>query len=203
MTSFIALHIALSARLGLSGGNRLAEIKPIPNQAYKGRTRATPIQSAHIYVTVLRDHRPRRAPRPLFPSASSFRSKLWLMDSCSAHRCQKAADRLRSHWPSVVLVHCMPVAALHFLLPTGHENILAMTDSRSGRSLVSIPNSSPFSRSTMLPFTSTASPPASLAIRKAPSASVESIEPRPPRPCEVGRPKGRRRKSRRQSQDFF
>src|SRR5207245_979536 len=49
----------------------------------------------------------------------------------------------------------------------------------------------------------TASPPASLAIRKAPSASVESIEPRPPRPCEVGRPKGRRRKSRRQSHEFF
>src|SRR5437899_561988 len=49
----------------------------------------------------------------------------------------------------------------------------------------------------------TASPPASLAIRKAPSASVESIEPRPPRPCEVGRPKGRRRKSRRQSHKFF
>src|SRR3989475_2934064 len=49
----------------------------------------------------------------------------------------------------------------------------------------------------------TASPPAPLAIRKAPSASVESIEPRPPRPCEVGRPKGRRRKSRRQSHKFF
>src|SRR2546426_1077721 len=49
----------------------------------------------------------------------------------------------------------------------------------------------------------TASPPASLAIRKAPSASVESIEPRPPRPCEVGRPKGRRRKSRRQSHNFL
>src|SRR5437870_252098 len=49
---------------------------------------------------------------------------------------------------------------------------------------------SPFSRSTRFPFTSTASPPAPLAIRKAPSASVESIEPRPPRPCEVGRPKG-------------
>src|SRR2546422_9103742 len=48
-----------------------------------------------------------------------------------------------------------------------------------------------------------ASPPASLAIRKAPSASVESIEPRPPRPCEVGRPKGRRRKNRRQSHNFF
>src|SRR5437870_60400 len=49
----------------------------------------------------------------------------------------------------------------------------------------------------------TASPPAPLAIRKAPSASVESIEPRPPRPCEVGRPKGRRRKNRRQSHKFF
>src|SRR3989454_912286 len=49
----------------------------------------------------------------------------------------------------------------------------------------------------------TASPPASLAIRKAPSASVESIEPRPPRPCEVGRPKGRRRKNRRQSHNFL
>src|SRR5207302_9311536 len=48
-----------------------------------------------------------------------------------------------------------------------------------------------------------ASPPASLAIRKAPSASVESIEPRPPRPCKVGRPKGRRRKNRRQSHTFF
>src|SRR5207245_10610404 len=49
----------------------------------------------------------------------------------------------------------------------------------------------------------TASPPASLPIRKAPSASVESIQPRPPQPCEVGRPKGRRRKNRRQSHKFF
>src|SRR3989449_677538 len=87
-----------------------------------------------------------------------------------------------------------PMAALYFLLPTG--------DSRSGRRSL-IPNSSPFSRSTRFPFTSTPSPPASLPIRKAPSASVESIEPRPPRPCEVGRPKGRRRKSRRQSHKFF
>src|SRR2546430_11550055 len=30
--------------------------RSIPNQAYQGRTRATPIQSAQIYVTVLRDH---------------------------------------------------------------------------------------------------------------------------------------------------
>src|SRR2546425_10030232 len=59
------------------------------------------------------------------------------------------------------------------------------------------------SRSTRFPFTSTASPPAPLAIRKAPSASVESIQPRPPRPCEVGRPKGRRRKSRPISHIFF
>src|SRR3989475_9872716 len=48
----------------------------------------------------------------------------------------------------------------------------------------------------------TASPPAPLAIRKAPSASVESIQPRPPQPCDVGRPKGRRRKNRRQSHKF-
>src|SRR5438445_2955971 len=76
----------------------------------------------------------------------------------------------------------------------------AIVDEEAG---VSIPNSSPFSRSTRFPFTSTASPPAPLAIRKAPSASVESIQPRPPQPCEVGRPKGRRRKNRRQSHKFF
>src|SRR5947209_1380483 len=56
----------------------------------------------------------------------------------------------------------------------------AIVDEEAG---VSIPNSSPFSRSTMLPFTSTPSPPAPLAIREAPS--------------------GRRRKSRRQSHKFF
>src|SRR3989449_6786377 len=87
-----------------------------------------------------------------------------------------------------------PMAALHFLLPTG--------DSRSGRRSL-IPNSSPFSRSTRFPFTSTASPPAPLAIRTAPSTSVESIQPRPPQPCEVGRQKGRRRKNRRQPHNFF
>src|SRR5712691_515771 len=100
MTSLIALRIALSARLGLSGGNRLAEIKPIPNRAYQGRARATPIQSAHIYVTVLRDH-PGQGGRPArFSPQPSFRS-----NNCSAHRGQKAADRLHSHWLSVVLVH--------------------------------------------------------------------------------------------------
>lgn len=29
----------------------------------------------------------------------------WIMDNCSAHRGEKAADRLRSQWPNVVLVH--------------------------------------------------------------------------------------------------
>src|SRR2546425_9062877 len=53
-----------------------------------------------------------------------------------------------------------------------------------------------------VPRSRTASPPAPLAIRKAPSASVESIQPRPPQPCEVGRPKGRRRKNRR-NLNFF
>src|SRR5438128_8321993 len=34
-------------------------------------------------------------------------------------------------------------------------------------------------------------------LRMSASASVESIQPRPPRPCEVGRPKGRRKENRR------
>jgi hypothetical protein len=29
----------------------------------------------------------------------------WIMDNCSAHRGQKAVDRLRSQWPNVILVH--------------------------------------------------------------------------------------------------
>ncbi len=35
----------------------------------------------------------------------SARRVFWIMDNGSAHRGQKAADRLRSQWPSVVLVH--------------------------------------------------------------------------------------------------
>ncbi len=35
----------------------------------------------------------------------SARRVFWIMDNCSAHRGQKAVDRLRSQWPSVVLVH--------------------------------------------------------------------------------------------------
>ena len=29
----------------------------------------------------------------------------WIMDNCSAHRGQKAADRLRDKWPNAILVH--------------------------------------------------------------------------------------------------
>jgi len=29
----------------------------------------------------------------------------WIMDNCSAHRGQKAVDRLRSQWPNVTLIH--------------------------------------------------------------------------------------------------
>src|SRR2546422_11376646 len=84
MTYFSSLHIGLWARLGLSGGNRLAEIKPIPNQAYQGRTRATPIQSAQIYVTVLRDHPAQD--RPPSRRRSLLRSHRLTPRNPSAHR---------------------------------------------------------------------------------------------------------------------
>ena len=29
----------------------------------------------------------------------------WIMDNCSAHRGQKAAQRIRSRWPNAILVH--------------------------------------------------------------------------------------------------
>ena len=29
----------------------------------------------------------------------------WIMDNCSAHRGQKAAQRIRSQWPNATLVH--------------------------------------------------------------------------------------------------
>ncbi len=33
------------------------------------------------------------------------RRVFWIMDNCSAHRGNKAAERLRTRWPSAVLVH--------------------------------------------------------------------------------------------------
>ena len=35
----------------------------------------------------------------------SARRVFWIMDNCSAHRGQKAVDRLRSQWPNLLLVH--------------------------------------------------------------------------------------------------
>ena len=35
----------------------------------------------------------------------SARRVFWIMDNCSAHRGQKAVDRLRSQWPNVLLIH--------------------------------------------------------------------------------------------------
>ena len=35
----------------------------------------------------------------------SARRVFWIMDNCSAHRGQKAVDRLRSQWPNLILVH--------------------------------------------------------------------------------------------------
>lgn len=41
-------------------------------------------------------------------SSEPYRSAsrvFWIMDNCSSHRGQKAAERLRSKWPTTVLVH--------------------------------------------------------------------------------------------------
>ena len=35
----------------------------------------------------------------------SARRVFWIMDNCSAHRGQKAAQRFRSQWPNAILVH--------------------------------------------------------------------------------------------------
>jgi transposase len=35
----------------------------------------------------------------------SARRVFWIMDNCSAHRGQKAANRLRDRWPNLILIH--------------------------------------------------------------------------------------------------
>jgi hypothetical protein len=35
----------------------------------------------------------------------SARRVFWIMDNCSAHRGQRAADRLRDRWPNLILIH--------------------------------------------------------------------------------------------------
>jgi DDE superfamily endonuclease len=37
--------------------------------------------------------------------ALSARRVFWIIDSCSAHRGQKAVHRLRDRWPNVILIH--------------------------------------------------------------------------------------------------
>jgi len=36
---------------------------------------------------------------------NTARRVFWIMDNCSAHRGQQAADRFRSKWPNAILVH--------------------------------------------------------------------------------------------------
>jgi hypothetical protein len=35
----------------------------------------------------------------------SARRVFWIMDNCSAHRGQRAADRFRTQWPNAILIH--------------------------------------------------------------------------------------------------
>ena len=35
----------------------------------------------------------------------SARRVFWIMDNCSAHRGQRAADRFRAQWPNAILIH--------------------------------------------------------------------------------------------------
>jgi DDE superfamily endonuclease len=58
----------------------------------------------------------------------SARRVFWIMDNCSAHRGQRAVDRLRSQWPNLLLVHT-PVHAsssikLKFTFPLSRERYL-------------------------------------------------------------------------------
>src|SRR3989454_10567947 len=155
-----------------------------------------------LSATPTRPRRPGKAPQPApcaRKSATRTAQKTALCAPASTQEVSESENRpaTRGTAHSEVQVDDRgidrPIAALHFLLRTG--------DSRSGRrSFDSKHLPSPARRGSR---SRTASPPASLAIRKAPSASVESIQPRPPQPCEVGRPKGRRRKNRRQSHRFF
>ncbi len=101
--------------------------------------------------------------------------------------------------------HLSRGAALHFLLPTGHENILVMPDSRSGRSsfeskLISL---LPLDDVPVHVHRFAARVPCDSKGSGRPGVSVESIQPRPPRPCEVARPKGGEGKTDANLTHFF
>jgi DDE superfamily endonuclease len=59
----------------------------------------------------------------------------WIMDNCSAHRGQKAADRFRSRWPNAILVHT-PIHAswlnqIEIYLSIVQRKVLTPNDFRS------------------------------------------------------------------------
>ena len=82
-----------------------------------------------------------------------------------------------------------PMAALHFLPPTGHSPSGSSFDSK----LISLP---PLDEVPVHVYRFAARVPCDSKGSGCPGVSVESIQPRPPQPCEVGRPKGQRRKNR-------
>ena len=53
--------------------------------------------------------------RPTYVEHEYFRMGrvFWIMDNCSAHRGQKAVNRLRNRWPNLILIHT-PVHASWF-----------------------------------------------------------------------------------------
>jgi DDE superfamily endonuclease len=65
----------------------------------------------------------------------SARRVFWIMDNCSAHRGQRAVDRLRSQWPNVLLVHT-PVHAswlhqIEIYFSIVHSKVLTPNDFKS------------------------------------------------------------------------
>jgi len=63
------------------------------------------------------------------------RRVFWIMDNCSAHRGQKAADRFRSKWPNAILVHT-PIHAswlnqIEIYLSIVQRKVLTPNDFRS------------------------------------------------------------------------
>src|SRR5437899_7818902 len=90
---------------------------------------------------------------------------------------------------SAVICESISGAAPSSLLPTGQENILVMTDSRSGRSsfdskLISL---LPLDDVPVHVHHFAARAPCDSKGSGCPGVSVESIQLRPPQPCEVGR----------------
>lgn len=54
----------------------------------------------------------------------SARRVFWIMDNCSAHRDQKAAERFRTKWPNSILIH----TPIHASCSTRSRSILDRTE---------------------------------------------------------------------------